>query len=70
MKFSCTKCDLFYYFYWTLYIVCENNTKDLRRNLISTALKMVEVYDSEYNIEKKEEIEKDINAILKIAYKY
>jgi hypothetical protein len=69
MKFRCTKCELFYYFYWTLYLVGDN-TKDLRRNLISTALKMIEVYDSESDFKKKDEIEKDIDAILNIAYKY
>jgi len=31
---------------------------------------MIEVYDLESNSEKKLEIEKDINTILNIAYKY
>lgn len=70
MKFRCIRCDLFYYFYWTLYLVIDNNHKDLRKNLICTALKIIEVYDLESNSEKKLEIEKDINTILNIAYKY
>ena len=73
MTLKCKSCDLFFYFYWTIYSLKEahiEGSNKIRKNLVSAAFLMYDKYDKEKDIDKKKEIEKDINLILNIVYKY
>ena len=73
MVLKCKNCDLFFYFYWTIYSLKEThyeNSNKIRKELVSAAFMMYDLYNKEKDLEKKKEIEKDINLILNIVYKY